>query len=349
MADLGISNDDLDAVAKSILVTNKGESVAAKASASSLPAEEDDDEGILDDVSDEVTDALPEDRSSTTSDDEETSDEASDASDEATDDVEDIDEVEIDVVVDGETKTVKLKDLKARYSGEAAIDARLQEASEIKTKVVNTGNALYKVLNEQSERLRYLDQVLQEQASPPVNWEELRIKDPGKYLLEREKMREIEDRRRQVAEENYRINQQRQHLDNLAFQEYANEQVKEVTRKIPEFKDPVKAREIMQDLQLASNYYGISQEELAAVVDHRHLMVLVDAAKYRKSIGEKADKESSGKIAVLKARPLVKAGTTSSKANAMTADKKNQLAALKRAKSSGKPEDVAKLLMVRKK
>lgn len=338
MADeLVTGGEDLDSVAKSMLVNNSGEPVVNEPDDTS---------------SDEESDAPDDTSSEDTPDDEQPSDDESEESDDAPDegaDPENIDDIEIDVVVDGETKAVKLKDLKANYSGNAAIEGRLQEVSEIKNKVVNTGNALYQVLNEQSQRLRLMDQALESQAQPSINWEELRAKDPGKYLLEREKQREIQDRRNQLAQENARVQQQQQYLDGLAYQEYSNEQVKEITRRVPEFKDPEKAKEIMSDLNMAAGYYGFQPEELASVVDHRHLMVLVDAAKWRKSQANSTPKVDPKKIALLKARPLVKAGTTSQKSSSMSSEKKSQLETLKRARSTGSVDDVAKLLMVRKK
>ena len=78
-------------------------------------------------------------------------------------------------------------------------------------------------------------------------------------------------------------------------------------------------------------------------------MVLIDAAKYRKSLGQQPAKADAKKIELLKARPLVKAGTASQKATAMTAAKKAQLETLKRAKTSGSVDDVAKTLLVRRK
>jgi hypothetical protein len=339
MADEIMDGGDLSDIAKSLILDP------------AASADEPDD-----DASDEVSDASPDTPDADAPDDEKPSDDESEEPDDASGDdevPESIDDIDIDVVVDGETKLVKLKDLKAEYSGKAAIESRLQEVSEIKNKVLNTGNALYQTLNEQATRLRLMDQALQELAQPAINWEELRAKDPGKYLLEREKVREVNDRRSQLAQENARVQQQRQYLDELAFQEYADRQVSEIVKRVPELRDPAKAQVVMAEITSAAPYYGISQKELGAIVDHRHLMILADAAKWRKSQeGKAADanvNSDASKIKLLKARPLVKAGTTSQKASQMTNEKKTQLETLKRARSTGSVDDVAKLLMVRKK
>lgn len=338
MADLGISNSELDEVSKSLIINPKAEKAKASEEESASDEEEADDEEA---PTDELQDDFSEEEASDGQSDEEESDE------EESDSEQDIDEVEIDVVVDGETKSVKLKDLKAKYSGEMAIESRLQEVTETKAKVLNVGNALYKTLVEQSERLKKLDQFLQEQAKPAINWEELRVKDPGKYLLERDKAREAEDRRKQLEEEQNRINAQKAELENMQMQEYAATQARELTRKMPEISDPVKSKQVMQDISEASRHYGLSEEELSAIVDHRHLMILIDAARYRKLMDEKTGKKPSKKIELIKPRPLVKSGTN--KPNKMTSSKKEELAVVKKAKSTGHVDDIAKLLMVRRK
>lgn len=219
--------------------------------------------------------------------------------------------------------------------------------TETKAKVLNVGNALYKTLVEQSERLKKLDSILQEQAKPEINWDELRVKDPGKYLLERDKVMQAEERRRKLEEEQKKVDAQKAELEAMRAAEYAAAQANELRRKLPEVADPVKSKQVMNDIAEASQYYGFSQEELGALVDHRHLMVLIDAAKYRKLMAEKTGKKPNPKVQLLKPRPLIKAGTNSS--NPMTTSKKAELATLKKAKATGSVDDVAKLLMVKRK
>jgi hypothetical protein len=131
------------------------------------------------------------------------------------------------------------------------------------------------------------------------------------------------------------------------LQEFAASQAQELTRRVPDIADPEKGKQIMQDIAEASKYYNFAPEELAAVVDHRQLMVLIDAAKYRKLMAEKTGKKSNPKIQQLKPRPLVKAGSAAKPV--MTSKKKVELATFKKAKATGHVDDVAKLLMVRAK
>jgi hypothetical protein len=334
-----ITDNSLDEASKAILISSKGEAVET----TPRPRPEGDDNVAPDDdETGPATEETP--KEGEESDDEEGGSEETDG--EGSED-DDIDEVAIDVVVDGETRSVKLKDLKARYSGEAAIESRLQEATETKAKAYQVGDALYKTLNAQAERLRALDAILQEQAKPPVDWEELRVKDPGRYLLERDKAREMDERRSRVAYESQRVQQQQDQLNSLAIQEYTAKQAREFANKVPEITDPAKAKEIMGNVADAASYYGLSQQDIENVVDHRHLMILVDAAKYRKMMAGKSGKAQEDKIKQLSVRPLLKASSASAP-NKMSGQKKQELATLKRAKATGSIDDVAKLLMVRK-
>ena len=334
MADNFSGEDNLDDVAKAILNVPEEKEETPK------PRPEGEDDVTPDEEPDDTGEESSEEGEGGSEEVEETSDEV--------DEIEDIDEVEVDVTVDGKTVPVKLKELKAKYSGAVAIESRLQEATEAKNKVMNVGSALYTTLSEQSQRLQRLDAILQEQQKPPIDMEELRKTKPGEYLLERERQREVEDRRRQIYAEQERIARQQNELDYMAYQEYAEVEAKTLVQRMPEFSDPVKSKELITNISEAINYYGLDPQEVNSVSNHRYMMVLADAAKYRKMLSAKSGKTESKKIEKLKVRPLVRAGAAKA-SSPMSSTKKDDLAAIKRAKSTGHPEDVAKLLMVRAK
>lgn len=274
---------------------------------------------------------------------EEPAQEDEDGSEENIEDI-DVDDIEIDVTVDGETKAVKLKDLKARYSGEAAIESRLQEATETKSKVYEVGNTLYHALNVEAEKLNALDLILQKHIEPNVNWEKLRTEDPGRYLLEREKARDAVDTRNRITQERQRIATEQARLNGLAWQDYARREATTLLHKIPDFAVPEKAKTVMRQLNEAASSYGFSPEELGQVVDHRLILVLADAAKYHQA-QSKQKAAAIGEKIVPKTllKPSAKRGTPQS------TRKKELAVTYARAKASGKPEDIAKLLLIKRK
>jgi hypothetical protein len=261
----------------------------------------------------------------------------------------DIDEVEVEVTVDGETKPVKLKDLKANYSGEGAIQKRLQEATEIKQKTYEVGSNLYNNLQQVAQRLEKLDEILANASQPDINWEELRQKEPGRYLLEKERVREIEEKRAQVNRERERIQAEQDELNQIAMRDITIQQARMLVQKIPDLAKPETATKVMNEFIETAKSYGFDPADVHGIIDHRLMLVLADAAKYRKMIAEKNPNNPQRTLKEVKPRPLVRPSASAKNANAVNALKKQHMENVKRAKASGKVEDVANLLIVRKK
>lgn len=268
----------------------------------------------------------------------------SDEEDEDPDNV-DIDELEIDVAVDGETKKAKLKDLKAAYAGEGAIEKRLQEVTEVRTKVYKVGETLYNQLQAQNERLEYLDGLLSKVAEPEINWDELRQKDPARYLLEKDRANEAERRRSQVRAEQEKVARQQAELNALAYQDFAESEARKLLKAIPEMADPQKAPVLMNSLAETAVAYGYTVHEFNQVIDHRVMKVLKDAHAYRMMQAEKGKKVEEAQE--VKPRPLNKPGNKVSKP--LTNERKLQNALRAKAQKTGKVDDVASFLLVKKK
>lgn len=257
----------------------------------------------------------------------------------------DVDELEVDVTIDGQEAKVKLKDLKANYSGNKAIEKRLQEASEARTQATELSKRMYVALQEQAVRLAKLDEVVSKVAEPDdINWEELKRTNLPRYLLERDKQREAQERRQKIAEEQARVNAERERLEVQARQEYANEQARQLVTKLPDLADPVKAQATFTKLTKAASSYGYAAEEVSSVMDHRAMLVLNDAMKYQELMSKQAN--VTKKIA----KPTALMRPNASTANRpVSSAKKLQDALLKKARATGKADDVAATLLVRKK
>jgi hypothetical protein len=269
--------------------------------------------------------------------------EDSDTEAEAEEDV-DIDELDIDVVVDGEEQKVKLKDLKANYSGEKAIEKRLQEASEARTYAVHHGQQLYIALEAEAVRLARIDDFLQKVVEPEIDWEDLKKTNPARYLLERDRQREAKEKQDLVRSELTQTQVKQQKLIEQATDAYTTQEARALIKSIPEFADAEKAAPMMQKLANAASAYGYTPQEVGAVMDHRAMLVLRDAMKYQELMNGKQQtvKKTVPSTALL--RP------NAAKSNKpMSTAKKLQEGLRKKAMATGKVEDVAALLMVKKK
>lgn len=324
----------LDEVAASMLVKPAETKAAPKAAPAEVANEEVDD--TADATTQEGADAGAAEETPATEDaSEETPEE---------DDVE-LDEIDIDLTVDGEEKKVKLKDLKANYSGNAAIDKRLQEATEAKNHAVRANQVLFTALNEEASRLKKIDEILTSMAEPEnINWEELRNTNLPKYLLERDKQREANDRRGMLHQEQLRIQNQQREIVQKAQAEHAQNEARQLIAKIPDFGQPEKAKEIFTNLTKAGESYGFSPEEVSGVMDHRQMLVLRDAMRYQELVKKQKSVTSKPTPASTLLRPSASKAT--SPGNQI---KKAQEKIMAKARATGKVDDVAAMLLVRSK
>jgi flagellar motor switch/type III secretory pathway protein FliN len=250
----------------------------------------------------------------------------------------DIDEIPIEVTVDGETKEVPLKELKANYSGEKAIEKRLQEATEVRQQVYMQGQTLYQALGAVSQKLQHLDQIIAQTAEPEIDWDTLRATDPARYLLERDKHQIAQQKRQQLYVQSQQAEYERAELARQYAIEQAKEQASNLLKDFPELRDPEKGPKTMKAWVETAAKYGFDFEEVRQVMDSRQLKVLARLA-------ELETKAAAAPKPVPKApRPLSKPGSAPA-ARPMSELKKMQLSALKRARTSGKVDDVAALLL----
>jgi hypothetical protein len=242
------------------------------------------------------------------------------------------------VTVDGETKEVPLKELKANYSGEKAIEKRLQEATEVRQQVYMQGQTLYQALGAVSQKLQHLDQIIAQTAEPEVDWDTLRATDPARYLLERDKFQIAGQKREQLQRQAQQAQQEQAHLAQQYAVEVAKEQATNLLKDFPELRDPEKGPKMMKAWVDTAAKYGIEFEEVRQVMDSRQLKVLARLAELEAKAAAVPKPEPKAP------RPLSKPGSAPAK-QPMSDLKKMQLSALKRARTSGKVEDVAALLL----
>lgn len=254
----------------------------------------------------------------------------------------DVDEIPLDVMIDGELKQVTIKELKDKYSFVGAIDKRLQEVTEGRAIIQRQSNELDQVFQHSLGRLEALDKVLAQIEAPRMDMDELRAKDPTRYLFEKERMREAADRRNQVRAEAQKLSEQQENIRTAALIEYSKQEAYILGQKDPEFADPVKAPQAMKRLSDGAKEYGYSPQEVYGVTDHRALLVLKDALEMR---ALRAQQKMGIKEAKVAPRPLMKPGA---KVPTARSQQQKQMDALRaKAKETGRVEDVAATLIIR--
>lgn len=129
---------------------------------------------------------------------------------------------------------------------------------------------------------------------------------------------------------------QRQDADaQRGFEQYVRDEQAKLEEKLPDMKDPEKAKTLRNDLIETGKSYGYSDEDLGVVSDHRLVLILHDAAQFRKA---------QSKAPIIKNK-IEKAIETSAPGSKTSGNKVDKTAALKdKARRTGKAEDSAAVL-----
>lgn len=241
------------------------------------------------------------------------------------------------VKVDGVTKEVTLDELTRGYSGQSYIQQRMQDVAKLEKDLKNAQSELSTKTQQILEFANQMQEAPFVAPTPPG--EDLFESDPMGYM--RAKMnydKELGVYNEKIQKLSELHNERQVELDKQ-LQDYTQEQTKILAEKLPDITHPEKGEVLKQQLLKAGEYYGFKPEELSMVRDHRYVLTLNDAMKYRalinkrKKANTKAEKTST---------PTVKAGVKK-RPGSMKAKQQDQ--ALQRLKKSGKAEDAISLIL----
>lgn len=241
------------------------------------------------------------------------------------------------VKVDGKEQQVTLEELKRGYSGQQYVQKGMQEAANLRKQAEQVYSALL------SER-QQISQIFQQVQSgglpqaPQAPSREMFESDPIGYMEAKLQYDESIAAYNEQMGQLQQVAAQQSQAEQLAAQAYLQREMEALKAMVPEFANPEEAGNIRSKLlSKGQEVYGYSPEEIAQVMDHRAVRVLLDAVKYQELMSGK-DK------AVDKAKPrnrkVVKAGSkkVSSKGNA-------ERQARSKLKRSGRIEDALGLLI----
>lgn len=273
-------------------------------------------------------------------------DDAAEADDENFETFQLTDDTLIPVTVDGQDREVTLADLKRAFSGEGAIEKRLQVATEAKKQAESLKVQVEQELNTGRQNLvkafaAFESMMFQPQVSQPDP--SLRQTNPTQYLMQMEAWRDDQEQlqaKRQKVQQAVALFQQQEAQGQEQQRVQAAQKLVEA---MPALRDPVKGPELQKLMREGANAYGINDAELANFMDHRVYVALADLGAYHrlKAKGQSAPVKPS------KTAPVMRPGATRAVA-AATASARHQKAALETARKSGRVEDIAATMLVRK-
>lgn len=106
-----------------------------------------------------------------------------------------------------------------------------------------------------------------------------------------------------------------------AFNEWAAKEHETLLDRVPEMKDPAKAKVFLETVIETLPAYGFSKEDLAGIYDHRLVLVLKDAVAYRKLMASKPKADAKAKDAVPVQTPGRQSSPDDAKVKAIQAER----------------------------
>ena len=255
------------------------------------------------------------------------------------DDIE-ADEDEVDEAVTytvksgGEEREVTVDELISGYQKGDDYTKKSQALAEDRKKVAAEAHAVQEAMQLREQYAQRLDQVrvLLENSDEQVDLDELKENDPITWSIKVAEKTENNKKLNLIQQEQNRLAQAHQKQAAEQQSKMVAHEAEMLTSKVKEFSDPKKAEQIKGEIRNFGKGIGFSDQELAQVYDHRHVMVLQKAMAYDRI--QKAKAGVTKKVA--KAPKMAKQGNKVAKTDIYTKQKK-------RLKGSGNISDATEV------
>ena len=226
------------------------------------------------------------------------------------------------VKVAGQEFDVTLDELRNGYSRDADYRRKTEELSYEKKQFMSESEKQRQDYSSKLNELNQLMSVAQQQLQTEINssdLEKLYEEDPTEAAR-------IEHRLRRKQEKLNSAMAKTQSEQQKQFDSFLQEQQKKLVVKMPEFSNPEKASQLKSSMKTTLNSYGFNDQEIAQVYDHRIVMLVNDAMKFRNM--QKAKPNIAKKIS--KPGKVFSSGVKQSKADINLKARKEKLSRLKK-------------------
>ena len=182
------------------------------------------------------------------------------------------------VKVAGQELDVTLDELKNGYSRDADYRRKTEELSYDKKQFMSESEKQRQNYSSKLNEANQLLSVAQQQLQTEINsadLEKLYEEDPTEAARIEHRLRRKQEKLNQAMEKT-------QSEQRKQFEGFLSDQKKQLASKMPEFSDPAKASQLASSMKTTLNNYGFNDQEISQVYDHRIVMLVNDAMKYRK-------------------------------------------------------------------
>lgn len=217
------------------------------------------------------------------------------------------------VKVDGEIKEVTYDELTRNYSGQAYIQKQMQEVAQLKKQYSQGLEALTNQRNELDTFYQNAQQTGLREPTPPSR--EQFETDPIGYMDLKMKYDEEKAAYDQQVQQFQNVRQQKIQAEQERLDDFTKDQARLLSERIPEIADPKKGDAIKRGLVEAGTHYGFSETELGNVRDHRYILAMYDAMRYRNLVKKRGNATSPKKESITPVKAGAKKRPTAIKAN----------------------------------
>ena len=207
----------------------------------------------------------------------------------------------IPVKINGKEERWTLDQLKQSAAGQGYINQQMQEVAQLKKQYT----AYLQQATQQREReLAFIQQAQQngiQEPTPPSR--ETFDQDPIGYMEQKLEYDQAKAQYDAQVQQIRAMQQQQAQQREQQLQNYTMQQAQLLTERLPEMADPKKSDAIKKGLMEAGDYYGFTSDELGSVRDHRYIMAMYDAMRYRQLVNKrgKATPQQSESLTPVKA------------------------------------------------
>lgn len=244
------------------------------------------------------------------------------------------------VKVDGQEVEVTLEELRSGYSRTEVWTKRMQDLADERRTLVEEAQELASAQDAYQQRLQLVENALRQTIPEDVDLARLKKEDPEAYV----ELRERADQIQAIQAEQQRVMQERQEAAATEREKLLAIERERLEAAIPEWTDEsVATTEKQKMLEVAQTDYGFTQEEVGQVIDHRAILLLRDAMRYRELANQQDSttrKRKSKKSSTLKPGSSKSGTKRGSKSRA-----KKIRAQRKRLRETGSVDDAAGLFL----
>jgi len=250
------------------------------------------------------------------------------------------------VKVNGEDVEVTEDELVRGYSRQSDYTKKTQELAEYRKQLDNGAQHLQgEIAQTQAARQEYVNAMSQAIESnygiakqfENIDWERLKTEDREEYLTKRDEYREVQDQIRGLQSKQQQAYEQQSSETQSQHQRLLQEEHAKMVSILPEWAEPDTQRAIAKSIGEFAMSRGYTQEELNQLVDHRSILVLMEA----KAFADMQGKQLKARAKKVKNKPkVVRSSAKKEKADISKVVRTKQM---KRLQETGRVQDAAGL------